>query len=83
MAAKKATTTSDLSGDDLTASAQDPTPTRDDIVAGVEENSSPEALAKPEDVKYVKVKNSFSGDVTTVPEGIVDALIDSGYSKTK
>ncbi len=83
MATKKATTTSDLSADDLTASAQDPSPTREDLVAGIEENSSAEVLAKSDDVKYVKVKNPFSGDVTTVPESIVDTLTDSGYSKSK
>lgn len=77
MAAKKATTT-----EDLTASAVDPQPTREDIVAGVEENTSPEVLADVKAPKTVKVK-SPSGAVTEVPESILDSLLDSGYSKTK
>jgi hypothetical protein len=35
-----------------------------------------------EDGEYVKVKSPF-GDVTTVPVGILDALLESGYSKSK
>lgn len=35
-----------------------------------------------EDGGYVKVKSPF-GDVTTVPVGILDALLESGYSKSK
>lgn len=77
MATKKATTT-----DDLTASAESASPTREDLVAGIEENTAPEAIAKVDTVKTVKV-TSPSGAVTEVPEGIVDALTDSGYSKSK
>lgn len=78
MAVKKATTV-----EDLTASAEDVSPTREERVAGIEEATSPEMVAEVGDVKYVKVKAPFSGTVTEVPEGIVDALLDSGYSKTK
>ena len=39
-------------------------------------------VAEVEDVDYVKVKSPF-GDVTTVPVGILDALLESGYSKSK
>jgi len=77
MAVKKATTT-----EDLTASAESPTPSLDEQVARVEEHTSPDMVAKVDSVKYVKVK-SPSGAVTEVPEGIVDALLDSGYSKSK
>lgn len=82
MAVKKATTTSDLTTEDLTASAVDPSPTRDDLVAGVEESTSKDMLAKVDEPKTVKVK-SPAGSVTEVPEGIVDALLASGYSKSK
>lgn len=41
-----------------------------------------EVVAKPEAAEVVRVK-SPSGFVTEVPVGIVDALLDSGYSKTK
>lgn len=82
MAVKKATTTSDLTTEDLTASAVDPSPTRDDLVAGVEESTSKDMLAKVDEPKTVKVK-SPAGSVVEVPEGIVDALIESGYSKSK
>ena len=77
MAVKKATTT-----EDLTASAESPAPSLDEQVARVEEHTSPDMVAKVDSVKYVKVK-SPSGAVTEVPEGIVDALLDSGYSKSK
>ena len=82
MAIKKATTTADLTSDDLTASAVDPQPTREDIVAGVEEHTSPDMLAKVDQPKTVKVK-SPAGFVSEVPESILDALLDSGYSKSK
>jgi len=48
--------------------------TTDDLTAGAESEDS---------VKYVKVKAPFSGAVTEVPEGIVEALLESGYSKSK
>jgi hypothetical protein len=82
MAAKKATTTSDLSGDDLTATAQDPSPTQEDALASIEELTDPAVVAKVEQPKTVKVKSPL-GAVTEVPEGIVDSLLDSGYSKSK
>ena len=77
MAVKKATTT-----DDLTASAESPAPGLDALVERVSEATAPEMVAKVDDVKYVKVK-SPAGSVTEVPEGIVDALLESGYRKSK
>ena len=77
MATSKATTT-----DDLTASAESASPTREDLVAGIVENTSKDVIAKVDAPKTVKVKSPL-GAVTEVPEGIVDALTDSGYSKTK
>ena len=77
MAIKKATTT-----EDLTASAEDLTPTHEDRVASIEENTSPEVLADVQGPKMHKVKSPL-GDVTEVPEGILDALLESGYSKTR
>lgn len=77
MAVKKATTT-----DDLTAKAEDPTPTRDELVAQVEEATDPAVVANVKAVKTVKVK-APSGHVSEVPESIVKALLDSGYSKSK
>ena len=82
MATKKATTTSDLTGEELTATAEDPTPTRDALVEQVVESTDPDMVAKVDAPKTYKVK-SPSGDVTEVPESILDALLDSGYSKTK
>jgi len=77
MAIKKATTT-----DDLTASAESVSPKPEELVARVEEHTAPDMLAKVDSVKYVKVK-SPAGGVTEVPEGIVEALLASGYSKSK
>ena len=77
MAVKKATTT-----EDLTASAESPAPTLEQQVARVEEHTAPETVAKVDSVKYVKVKSPL-GAVSEVPEGIVDALLESGYSKSK
>lgn len=85
MAVNKATTVKDLSTEDLTASAVDPQPTRPELVERVVEHSDSDLVAKTADVKYVKV-TSPAGTVTEVPESLVDALKDSGYStssKTK
>ena len=82
MAVKKATTTSDLTAEDLTASAVDPTPTREDVAAGIVEHTSDEMVADVKAPKATKVK-SPAGSVTEVPESIVQALLDSGYSKSK
>lgn len=46
------------------------------------ENTADDVRATVEDGEYVKVKSPF-GDVTTVPAGILDALLESGYSKSK
>ena len=77
MAVKKATTT-----EDLTASAESVTPTLEDRVEQVTELTDSAVVAKVEDVDYVKVK-SPTGAVTTVPASIADALLESGYSKSK
>jgi hypothetical protein len=77
MAIDKATTS-----EDLTASAQDTLPTREQLVERVVEHTDPSTLAKVDAPKTVKVK-SPAGTVTEVPEGIVGALLDSGYSKSK
>jgi hypothetical protein len=77
MAVKKATTT-----DDLTASAESLSPTPEELVSRVEEHTAPEMVADVETVKTVKVKSPH-GAVTEVPEGIVEALLESGYSKSK
>lgn len=78
MATQKATTTSDVKDNVLGESSELPQVEQ----ASVEELSSPEILANPEQPKTVKVK-SPTGSVTEVPESIVDALTDSGYSKSK
>lgn len=77
MAVKKATTT-----EDLTASAESATPTLEERVAQTSELTDPAVVADVEQPKTVKVKSPF-GAVTEVPEGIVDALLDSGYTKSK
>ena len=77
MAVKKATTT-----EEFTAQAEDPAPTREELEQRIGEHSDPNALTSPTEVKTVKVK-SPTGTVTEVPESILDALLDSGYSKSK
>jgi len=77
MAVNKATTT-----DDLTKSAQDASPSSEELVARVGEHTSPDMLAKVGSVKYVKVKSPL-GYTSEVPEGILEALLESGYSKSK
>lgn len=82
MAVDKGTTTNDLTAEDLTAKAEDTLPTREQMVERIVEHSDPDMLAKVDAPKTVKVK-SPAGTVTEVPEGIVDALLESGYSKNK
>ena len=84
MAAKKsdATTTADLSAEDLTASAENTLPTREQMVERVAEHTDPSVLAEVDQPKTVKVK-APTGETVEVPESIVDALLDSGYSKSK
>lgn len=77
MAVKKATTT-----EDLTASAESATPTLEERVAQTSELTDPAVVADVEQPKTVKVKSPL-GAVTEVPEGIVEALLDSGYTKSK
>ena len=54
----------------------------DDQLTKVSDLTAKEAVAEVKAPKSVKVK-SPTGAVTEVPEGIVDDLLDSGYSKTK
>ena len=54
----------------------------EDRIAEVVENTDESIVAEVEDVDYVKVESPF-GDVTTVPVGNLDALLESGYSKSK
>jgi len=77
MAIKKAVTTGDIK-----AEPEVEPPTREEMVAQVEELSDPDMLAKPGAVKYITLR-APSGAKTVVPEGIVDALKDSGYKPVK
>ena len=54
----------------------------DDQLTKVSDLTGQEMVAKVDEPKTVKVKSPL-GAVTEVPEGIVDALLDSGYSKSK
>jgi hypothetical protein len=74
MAIKKATTTDDLRNEQQVAN--------DDQLEAVSELTDPATNAEVEQPKTVKV-TSPTGSVTEVPEGIVEALLDSGYSKSK
>lgn len=74
MATKKATTTEDLRSEQQVAN--------DDQLEAVADLTDESVLADVEEPKTVKVK-SPTGAVTEVPETILDALLDSGYSKTK
>lgn len=75
MAAKKATTTDDLQQNEQQVANQQQAEAIADL-------TSDEMIAEVEAPKMVKVKSPL-GSVTEVPEGIVDALLDSGYSKSK
>ena len=78
MAVKKATTVDDIKVDN---DAPAP-PSHEELVARVAEVTDPEMVADVKDVDYVKVK-SPAGFVTKVPAGIVDSLLQSGYTKGK
>lgn len=54
----------------------------DEQIAKVSDLTDPAVVVDSEQPKAVKVK-SPTGHVTEVPEGIVQALLDSGYSKTR
>ena len=54
----------------------------DDQLTKVSDLTADEVVAEVEAPKTVKVKSPM-GAVTEVPEDIVDALLDSGYKKTK
>ena len=74
MAVKAATTTKDLRNEQQVAN--------DEQAAKVSELSDPATAADVEAPKTHKVK-SPSGAVSEVPESILDALLESGYSKSK
>jgi len=80
MAARKPVTTDDVAVE-ATAGAV-PVETFEDRVAAIDENTAADVRAPVEDGEYVKVKSPF-GDVTTVPVGILDALLESGYTKSR
>lgn len=75
MAIKKATTTDDVKQNEQQVANADQ-------LAQVSELTDPATTAEVEQPKTVKV-TSPTGAVTEVPEGIVEALLDSGYSKSK
>lgn len=79
MAARKPVTTDDVA---VEATGDVSVETFEDRVAAIDENTADDVRATVEDGEYVKVKSPF-GDVTTVPAGILDALLESGYSKSK
>lgn len=54
----------------------------DDQLTKVSDLTQPETVAEVESPNTVKVKSPL-GAVTEVPEGIVEALLASGYSKSK
>jgi hypothetical protein len=74
MAVKNATTTKDLRNEQQVAN--------DNQAEKVSELTDPAMVADVEQPKTVKV-TSPTGAVTEVPEGIVQSLLDSGYSKSK
>jgi len=80
MAARKPVTTDDVAVENTADDV--PVETFEDRVAAIDENTADDVRATVEDGEYVKVKSPF-GDVTTVPVGILDALLESGYSKSK
>ena len=75
MAIKKATTTDDVKPNEAQVANQE----QDAKVADL---TDPSVVAKVDAPKTVKVTSPL-GSVTEVPEGIVDALLESGYSKSK
>jgi hypothetical protein len=75
MAIKKATTTDDLAENEQQVANREQ-------AEKVSELTDPATNAEVEQPKTVKV-TSPTGSVTEVPEGIVEALLDSGYSKSK
>jgi hypothetical protein len=79
MTVKKATTTSDLTANQVEDGVA-PTVTRDQMVERIAEHTDPEMVAEVKDRKYTKV-TSPAGHSTTVPDELVDALVESGYTK--
>jgi hypothetical protein len=79
MAVKKATTTSDVTAPAVEGGVA-PSLTREQMVARVEEHSDPDMVAEVKERSYTKV-TSPAGYVTEVPDEIVDALVESGYTK--
>jgi len=73
MAVKKATTTSDIKRNEQQVA-------NDDQLTRVTELTDPSVVENVEQPKLVRV-TSPSGATTLVPEGILEALLDSGYTK--
>ena len=80
MAVKKATTTSDVAPAPEEMDGVSPAPTREEMVARVEEHSDPDMVAEVKERRYTKL-TSPAGFVTEVPDEIVDSLLESGYTK--
>jgi hypothetical protein len=79
MTVKKATTTSDLTTNQVEDGVS-PSLTRDQMVERIVEHSDPEMAAEVKERKSTKL-TSPTGFVTEVPDELVDALVESGYSK--
>lgn len=76
MAVKKPTTTSDLKDGEA------PDVSRDVITDSVSDLTDPAMVAEVEQPKTVTVRSPM-GFQSEVPQSIVDALLDSGYTKGK
>lgn len=84
MAVTKPTTTKDVATTpDLTDTAAAAGPTEAERVEQIVELTDPAVVADVQAPKTVRVKNPWDGAITEVPESIVGALVDSGYTKTK
>lgn len=84
MAVTKPTTTKDVATTpDLTDTAEAAGPTEAERVAQIEELTDPAVVADVKEPKYVTVTSPWDGAKTQVPEAIVGALLDSGYTKGK
>jgi hypothetical protein len=91
VAIKKATTTEDLKGtatDEVAVSASEPEPERepqppadnDHVAPGAELFPEPEPERAPAPKGYTHLLGP-SGTISTVPDSILDILLDSGYVK--
>lgn len=87
MAVKKATTTDDLTkveGESPEAPKVEDgvstAPTREQMVARVEEHTDPDMVAEVKKPGYTRV-TSPQGFESTVPDSILGSLLESGYTK--